>query len=82
MYQINRMSFGLINAPASFQKAMDILLAKFRWKTGLFYLEDDIIFSLSSEEHIDHVEEVLKVLQGAGVQVKLPKCDFFVESIK
>lgn len=37
LYEFNRMPFGLTNAPASFQRAMDVLLAKFRWKTCLVY---------------------------------------------
>ena len=76
------MPFGLINAPATFQRAMDILLSPFRWKLCLVYLDDIINFSTSWEEHIVHVDEILSVLERAGVKLKLRKCEFFVEKIK
>lgn len=75
--QYNSMPFLLTDAPASFQRAMDNILAKFRWKTCLACLEDFIIFSSSYKEHINHVDGNLRVLQGAVVQLKLGKCEFF-----
>ena len=82
LYRFSRMPFGLTNAPATFQRAMDILLSPFRWKSCLVYLDDIIIFSKSWEEHISHVDEILSVLEKAGVKLKLGKCECFVEKIK
>ena len=62
VYQYVRMPFGLTNAPASFQRALDLILTKFKWKTCLIYLDDIIIFSNSVEDHIRHVDEVLQAL--------------------
>eukprot|EP00171_Calliarthron_tuberculosum_P018627 IDg18627t1 len=45
LHQFNRMPFGLLNAPASFQRALDIILARYKWKTCLVYLDDVIVFS-------------------------------------
>ncbi|CDF36784.1 unnamed protein product [Chondrus crispus] len=73
------MPLGLTNAPATFQRAMDILLSPFRWKCCLVYI---IIFSKSWEEHVVHVDEILSVLEKACVKLKLRKCEFFVEKIK
>ncbi|CDF34164.1 unnamed protein product [Chondrus crispus] len=43
----------------------------------------DILLSPKSwEEHIVHVDEILSVLEKAGVKLKLRKCEFFVEKIK
>ena len=83
LYRFSRMPFGrLTNAPATFQRAMDILLSPFRWKSCLVYLDDIIIFSKSWEEHIVHVDEILSVLEKTGVNLMLRKCEFFVEKIK
>eukprot|EP00171_Calliarthron_tuberculosum_P003874 IDg3874t1 len=62
-FQWKQMPFGLCNAPATFQRTLDILLAGFRWKTCLVYLDDVIIFSKNFDEHLQHVEDVLSTLQ-------------------
>ena len=80
-YRFLRMPFGLCNAPATFQRAMDILLAGLRWKSCLVYLDDIIVFSRTAEEHLVHVEEILEKLQDAGVSLKLKKCRFFAETV-
>lgn len=80
-FQWKRMPFGLCNAPATFQRTLDKLLAGFRWKTCLVYLDDVIIFSNSFEEHVDHVREVLAALQGAGLPLNLQKCKLFSAAV-
>ena len=58
-----RMPFGLCNAPATFQRTVDMLLSGYRWRTCLVYLDDIIMFGNTAEEHVDHVREVLTVLK-------------------
>ncbi len=76
------MPFGLTNAPATFQRTLDIILAGFKWQTCLVYLHDIIVFSQSQEEHLQHLDDVLNALEGAGVTLKLAKCSFFTDRIK
>ncbi len=66
---------------ATFQRTLDILLSRYRWRTRLVYLDDVIVFSMSFEDHLRHVEEILYVLRGDGLSVKLWKCNFFKESV-
>lgn len=56
------MSFGLENAPASFQKAMDVILASGRCQFTLVYLKDIVVFSKSPADHIEQVRRVLELL--------------------
>jgi len=77
-----RMPFGLSNAPATFQRALDIILARYRWQTCLVYLDDVIVFSSREEDHIGHVREVMQALHKAGVTLKLRKCEFFQNSVR
>eukprot|EP00171_Calliarthron_tuberculosum_P021901 IDg21901t1 len=77
-FQFKRMSFGLCNAPETFQRALDILLAGYRWRSCFVYLDDVIIFSSSFEDHLKNVAQVLTVLQSAGLSLKLAKCKFFL----
>jgi len=50
-WQCVRLPFGLCDAPATFQRATDMLLARVKWKICLVYLEGVIGFSRSPEEH-------------------------------
>ena len=75
------MLFGLCNAPATFQRTVDILFSGYKWKTCFVYLDDVIIFSKSIEEHLKHVDEVLEILRQAGMSVKFKKCHFFTNSV-
>ena len=61
-YRFLRMPFGLRNAPATFQRAMDIILSGVRWKSCIVYLDDVIIFSKNDDEHLTHLEEVLQII--------------------
>ena len=82
LYEFVRMPFGLKNAPASFQRALDLILAGFKWKTCLVYIDDVIIFSRTAEEHLVHLSDVLEALQAAGITLKFAKCDFFTDTVK
>ena len=45
LFQFKRMSFGLCNAPASFQRMMDTILGPLKWKICLVYMDDILIYS-------------------------------------
>ena len=81
MYRFLRMPFGLVNAPATFQRAMDIILSEVRWESVLVYLDDVIIFSRSFEEHVKHLDLVLQKLSEAGATLKFSKCKFFRQAV-
>ena len=80
-YRFVRMPFGLRNAPATFQRAVDVILAGIKWQHCLVYLDDVIVFSNSVERHMVHVDHVLTLLRSAGVSLKLKKCNFFTQSV-
>lgn len=81
LYRFTRMPFGLKNAPGTFQRAADVILAQVRWQFALVYLDDVIIYSKSIEEHFDHLDIVLKLMHGAGLTLKLRKCAFFQDTV-
>lgn len=66
-----RMTFGLKNAPGSFQTMVDVMLASVKWKFDLVYIDDVIIFSQSIEEDLEQVIAVIRFLKNAGVSLKL-----------
>ncbi len=73
---------GIMNSPSAFQRAMDQVLGELKWKIVMCYVDDLIIYSNTLEEHLEHIEAVLKKLQEANIYVKLAKCQFGVEEIK
>jgi RNase H-like domain found in reverse transcriptase/Reverse transcriptase (RNA-dependent DNA polymerase)/Integrase zinc binding domain/Chromo (CHRromatin Organisation MOdifier) domain/Integrase core domain len=81
IYQFLRLPFGLRNAPATFQRAIDIILSGIRWKTCLVYLDDVIVFSSNRDDHLAHVNEALTLLGNAGLSLKLKKCHFFADTV-
>ena len=76
------MPFGLTNAPSTFQRALDISLARYKCKTCLVYIDDVIVFSKSIKDHIQHVDDVLTLLGNADISLKRNKCEIFHQSIK
>ncbi len=81
-YRYLRMPFGLMNSPATFQRAIDIILAGFKWSTCLIYLDDIIVFSKDKETHFKDLEDVLDALARANVTIKLKKCSFLTNKVK
>ena len=77
-----RMPFGLRNAPSSFQRALDIILSGVRWRFCLVYIDDIIVFSKNYEEHLDHLDQILTLLEDAGVKLKLKKCFFLKDEVE
>jgi len=81
-YQYKRMPFGLNNAPATFQRAVEIILSGEEWQSCLVYLDDVIVYAKTEEEHIGHVDHVLRLLREAGVTLRLPKCRIFRTTVE
>ena len=79
-YRFKRLPFGLKNAPATFQRAIDIILSSVRWQTCLIYL-DVIVFSRDEAEHLHHGDQVLSLLREPGVTLKLTKWHFFEKKV-
>ncbi|KAF7137056.1 hypothetical protein CNMCM5793_006907 [Aspergillus hiratsukae] len=73
------MPFGLTNAPASFQRFIDEVLRKYLHLFVIAYLDDILVFSKDKNEHIEHVNKVLKELQENNIRLKLLKCEFHVQ---
>lgn len=76
LYEFCVMPFGLCNAPASFQSAMDNVLRCALGKFVFVYLDDIIIFSKTFGEHMMHLKKVFKLLRKANLKINWEKCQF------
>ncbi|CAM4387332.1 unnamed protein product [Lepidochelys olivacea] len=72
-YEFNVLPFGLRNAPITFQKLVDGLLAGLG-EYAVAYLDDVAIFSNSWGEHLEHLQKVFERIREAGLTVKAKKC--------
>ena len=69
------------NAPATFQRAMDALLAGLSWEICLVYLDDILIFGSSFVQCTERLIKVLDRLRAGNWKIKIEKCSFFVKSV-
>ncbi|CAM4331336.1 unnamed protein product [Caretta caretta] len=73
LYEFNVLPFGLRNAPATFQKLVDGLLAGLG-EYAVTYLDDVAIFLDSWAEHLENLEKVFERIKEAGLTVQAKKC--------
>lgn len=75
-YRFIQMPFGLLNAPRTFKRTMDVMLVTVWRQSALVYFDDIVIFSKSSQEHIGQVQKIFSLLRQARVTLKLKKYRF------
>ena len=79
-FQWKVMPFGLVNAPATFQRLMDSVLGGLMDRC-MVYLDDILIFSEDLDEHLESIRLVLDRLMKHKLYVKISKCAFIQEEI-
>ena len=52
------MGFGLYNAPATFSRAMNLVLRGLTWNIVLGFLDDDLVLSKDFEDHMANLPRV------------------------
>ena len=82
LYQYRRMPFGLTNAPATFQRLMGKLFGGRDWEFVYVYLDDILIASQSTQEHLEHLQKVAQRLRDAGLRLRPEKCVFATEQVE
>lgn len=50
------MAFGLMNAPATFQQSVNVLLARVKCQRAFFYLDDIVVFFKKPEKHNERLK--------------------------
>ena len=78
-FQWKVMPFGLINAPATFQRLMESVLQGI--PNCLVYIDDILIFTSDSESHQAILKQVLDRLLQHKLYIKPEKCEFLKTSI-
>ena len=73
-YEYLRMSFGLCNAPATFQAAMDELFEDMIGHGVIVYIDDINVYAETLEEHNRLLREVMRRIRNANMRIKPSKC--------
>lgn len=74
LYQWRSMPMGLSNAPATFQRLMELVLRGLPWHICMVYLDDILIYNKTFEEHMSSLKEVFLRIRSAGLRLNPQKC--------
>ncbi|CAK1581867.1 unnamed protein product [Parnassius mnemosyne] len=75
------MPFGLCNAPATFERLMELVLTGLIGDACLVYLDDIIIVGRTFEEHFQNLERVLMKIQSTNLKFSPKKCSLFKRQV-
>jgi hypothetical protein len=81
-FMYDKMPFGLMNAGATFQRAMDIAFVGERDKFVVIYLDDLTVFSKSDEDHIIHLKQTFEKCRKYGLSLNPKKSHFAMQEGK
>jgi hypothetical protein len=82
LYRFNRMSFGLRNAPATFQRLIDRFKIELNEVNVLAYLDDIIVLSATMEDHCEDLQRVFQKLHDYNLKANREKCHFFCSEVQ
>ena len=75
-YAYRKMSLGIKNAGATFQKEMEMAFKNMIESFVLVYLDDIIVYSKDIEDHFGHLRQVFIRCREFGVSLNPRKCIF------
>ena len=76
------MTFSFANTPPCFQRYMDKVFVLLLYKGIKIYLDDILIHSKTTVEHVDRVLSVLQCLENAILYCNVKKCKFNKKKIE
>lgn len=74
LFEFNVMSFGLRNAPATFQRFINMVCRGLPFVFA--YLDDILVASVSAEEHEQHLKALFDRLDQYGLRINTSKSEF------
>ena len=81
LHELARLPFGLCNGPSTFQRLMEVVLSGLVWNSCFVYMDDALVCSRTSEEHLEHLRQVFERLREANLELKPRKCLFLQDEV-
>jgi transposase InsO family protein len=80
-FEFLRMPFGLKNAPARFQRLMDIVLTGLQGTDCFVYLDDIVIHAASIQDHKNKLKKIFQRLRDNNLKLQPEKCEFMRKEV-
>jgi len=75
LFEFHRMPFGLKSASNTFIRCISRILHPIKEFTEPF-VDDMAVFSMTWEEHLEHLDKFLRIMKVSGMTLSLKKCSF------
>ena len=82
LWQSKVMPFGLCNAPATFERLMEQVVAGLPTTVALLYLDDILVPGRTFQQQIDNLQTVFQRLKEANLKLNPKKCALFQWEVK
>lgn len=76
------MPIGMPNAQAIFQNLTTMVLADLHWRCATANMDDIVIYSNNTNDHLKHMKQVLQRLENANLSIKLSKCQWMKPEVQ
>jgi hypothetical protein len=78
-FEFRVMTFGLIGAPGTFQRAMNTTLNPVLRRCALVFFDDILVYSASFEDHFKHLQQVFELLAADQyLSAPLPRIKYLI----
>ena len=81
LWQFVVMPFGLCNAPATFERLIELVLVGLPWSVCLVYLDDIIVHAKTFDASVQNLQEVFRRLRSASLKLNPDKCELFQQQV-
>ena len=82
LWQFRVMPFGLCNAPATFERLMERVLAHIPRNQCVVYLDDLLVHATDFERALVNLRQVFSAIRGAGLRLHPKKCNLLQRETK
>ncbi|KAL5009058.1 hypothetical protein ScPMuIL_014639 [Solemya velum] len=76
------MAFGLCNSPATYARAINLVLMGLTWEIVLAFLDDILVLGDSWNQHVTNLRRVLQRFREFGLKLKPKKCELFKKEVE